>query len=207
MAATMTALDRCYDIEESRPFWVHRPLALLLTMVAATLMLLVVILLPVGGIVLSWLWTNSQRLLGYQLPDSWKFLLDVCRWALGLFLLMGTLNIVYHFGCRVRRKYRFLTPGAVFCILAWVVMSLGFRYYVDHFAGYNKTYGAVGGVVILMFLFYLSAIILLVGAEINSEVDYTAYSIPRGTRDFRPFEKAARSGAKPAQPTEPQSGS
>jgi uncharacterized BrkB/YihY/UPF0761 family membrane protein len=59
--------------------------------------------------------------------------------------------------------------------------------YVDKFAigGYNRTYGAVGSVIILLFLFYLAAIVLLVGAEINSEIDYAIFTVPRGTKDFR----------------------
>ncbi len=187
MSATMTAIDRCYDIDTSRSFIRHRALAALLTIVAATLMFIVVILLPVGGAVIQWLWTNSQQVLGWQLPTRWRVLLDIARWTLGLLLLMIVLNVVYHFGCQVKRRYRFLTPGAVFCVIAWVAMGLAFRFYVDQFAvnGYYRTYGAIGSVVILLFLFYLAAIILLVGAEINSEIDYVVFTVPRGTKDFR----------------------
>ncbi len=192
MAQTMTALDRCYDVEQGRRFYVQRPLAILLTIVVATLMILVVALLPVGGLVLNWIWKNSQELIGYQLPASLRIVLDIARWSLALVLLMVVLNVVYHFGCSVKRRVRFLTPGAVFCILAWVGLGVGFRLYVDQIAikGYNKTYGTLGGVVILLVLFYLAAIVLLVGAEINSEVDYTIYPAPRGTRDLREYEKA-----------------
>lgn len=190
MSVTMTAIDRCYDIDTGRSFIKHRALAISLTLVAAVLMLLVVVLLPVGGALIQWLWTHSQQVLGWQLPTKWRVLLDISRWALGLFLLMIVLNVVYHFGCQVRRRYRFITPGAVFCVITWVALGLGFRLYIDQFAisGYNRTYGAVGSVIILLFLFYLAAIVLLVGAEINSEIDYAIFTVPRGTKDFRKLD-------------------
>lgn len=192
MAMTMTAIDRCYDVDKDRPFYIQRPLAMLLTIVVAILMLLVVAILPVGGLALRWLWYHSVQLLGYQMPDYVVVLVDVVRWTLGLFLLMIVMNVVYHFGSRIRRCYRFITPGAVFCILMWVALGLGFRWYVDTIAqaGYDKTYGAVGGVIILLFLMYLAAFILLLGAELNSEIDYAVYPVRRGELDFRPAEKA-----------------
>lgn len=198
--ATMSALDVCYDVPTARPFYKQRPLAILLTIVVATLMLLVVALLPIGSIVLNWLWDNSQWLFGYQLDPRLKVLIDFARWLLALFLLMAVLNVVYHFGGQIRRTYRFLSPGAVFCVLSWVAMGLGFRYYIDRFAiqGYNTTYGTVGGVVILLFLMYLAAIILLVGAEINSVIDHRALDAPPGTMDLRPLERQRR--RKPAAP-------
>jgi membrane protein len=190
MSVTMTAIDRCYDIDTSRSFFRHRALAIVLTLVTAVLMLLVVVLLPVGGAVIEWLWKNSEWVLGWQLPTKWRVVLDISRWLVGLLLLMMVLNVVYHFGCQVKRRYRFLTPGAVFCVITWVALGLGFRLYVDKFAigGYNRTYGAVGSVIILLFLFYLAAIVLLVGAEINSEIDYAVFTVPRGTRDFRKLD-------------------
>lgn len=197
MAATMTAIDRCYDIETSRAFYWHRLRAIILTAITASLMLLVVVLLPVGSIVLTWMWSVYEKQLGSHLPPwmlTLRLAIDVARWVLALFLLAIVLNVVYHFGCQVKKRFRFVTPGAVFCIVTWIAMALGFKYYIDVFAigGYNKTYGAIGGVVILLFLFYLAAIILLVGAEINSEIDYVILGTPRGSKDFRPAEQALK---------------
>ncbi len=190
MSVTMSAIDRCYDIDSGRSLIRHKARAIVLTVVTAVLMTLVVVLLPVGGAVLQWLWYNSERVLGWQIPTRWWVLLDITRWALGLLLLMMVLNVVYHFGCQVKRRYRFLTPGAVFCVITWVALGLGFRLYIDKYAigGYNRTYGTVGSVIILLFLFYLAAIVLLVGAEINSEIDYAIFTVPRGTKDFRKLD-------------------
>lgn len=168
MSQTMYALDRCYDLQKRpRPFYTQRPLAVVLTIAAATLMLLVLILLPIGGIVIAWTWDK------FGLPESWRLAINLLRWLLGVILMMGALNVVYFFGTRVKQRYRFVTPGSAFCVLMWIVMGLGFRMYIDRFAiqGYNKTYGAVGGVVILLFVMYLAAVCLLLGAEINAFLD------------------------------------
>lgn len=168
MSQTMYALDRCYDLQKRpRPFYKQRPLAVVLTIVAASLMLLVLILLPIGGLVIAWAWKT------FYLPTGWRMLIDLLRWLMAVILMMGALNVVYFFGTRVKQRYRFVTPGAAFCVLMWIVMGLGFRMYIDRFAiqGYNKTYGAMGGVVILLFLMYLAALCLLLGAEINGYLD------------------------------------
>lgn len=202
MAQTMSALDRCYAVE-SRVFYKQRPYAMLLTLIVGSLIIVMIAVLPIGGVVLTWLWNNSQRLLGYQIPHGWLITLDIARWTLGVLLLIIIVNVVYHFGTRVRRHYHVLTPGAVFCILSWIAMGLAFREYIDRFAiqGYNKTYGAVGGVVILMFLFYLAGSILLLGAEINSAIDHAVLGVPRGTRDLRPYERRQAVAQGPETPT------
>lgn len=194
MAATMAALDRCYDIEVGRPFYKQRPIAVLLTAVVSVLMLLAVAILPVAGIVLQWIYEHAdkaEKLLGFRIPLRVIVILDIARWLVGGMLLMMVVNVVYHFGCEVKRRYRFITPGAIFCVVSWVLLGYAFRFYIDHFAinSYNVTYGALGGVVVLLFLMYLAATLLLVGAEINAEIDYVVLKVPRGTKDLRPAER------------------
>ncbi len=195
MAMTMSALDRCYDIDINRPFYKQRPLAIGLTAVVASLLLLIIVLLPVGTIVLNLVWKYLH------LPVSLLYLLDVARWLLALVLMVMLLNVIYHFGTQVKQYFRLITPGALFCIVMWVLLGLGLRYYVNHIAAgsYDKTYGAVGGVVILMLLFYLDALVLLVGAEINSEIDYAILDVPNGTLDLR--FKPPVSAADPTLPS------
>jgi membrane protein len=197
MSATMYALDQCYDQKVVRPFYKQRPIAMLLTVVVSVLMLLAIAILPVAGVALQWAYDHAdsaQKWLGFQIPLRVKVLLDIARWVIGGFLLMMVVNVVYHFGCEVKKRYRFVTPGAVFSVVSWVLLGFAFRFYIDHFAigGYNKTYGALGGVVVLLFLMYLAATLLLVGAEINAEVDYAVLQVPRGTKDLRPAERELR---------------
>ena len=195
MAMTMSALDRCYDIDINRPFYKQRPFAMVLTIGVATLLLLILVLLPVGTIVLNWLWKYTG------LPEALRFVFDFARWLLALLMMMMLLNVVYHFGPQVKQHFRFLTPGAVFSILVWIALGLVFRYYVNRFAAgsYDKTYGTVGGVVILLFLFYIDALVLLIGAEINSEIDFAVLGVPNGTLDLR--VKTSPAVADPSMPS------
>src|SRR3982751_1114094 len=95
MATTMAALDKCYELDQGRPFYKQRPLALLLTLVVATLMILVVVLLPIGTAVRTWV---IKR--GYITDTNLALvvLFDFARWALALLFMVSALTLVYHFG-------------------------------------------------------------------------------------------------------------
>jgi uncharacterized BrkB/YihY/UPF0761 family membrane protein len=101
----------------------------------------------------------------------WIWLWEIFRYALALLFLFWVVGLVYHFGPNVKQKFRLITPGAVFTIAVWILLGFAFRVYVDRFGKYGQTYGAVGGVIILLFFFYIDALVLLIGAEINSEID------------------------------------
>jgi len=214
MAMTMSAMDRCYDVERARPFYKQRPLAIGLTLIVATFIIVVVVLIPIGTMVTNYLTQGTERLLvqatkigkpaeSHETPNDikeqtqktmpattqaavavasemveqpgkfavWIVLWQVARYGLALLLIFWVVALIYHFGPNVRQRFRILTPGAVFTVAMWVILGAAFRVYVDRWGKYGETYGAVGGVIILLFLFYMDALILLVGAEINSEVD------------------------------------
>jgi membrane protein len=184
MAMTMAALDKCYELEVGRPFYKQRPIALLLTVVVAALIIAVVVLLPVGTFVKSWVVGR-----GYMEAKSPLLIaFDVVRWALALLFMVSSLTLIYHFGPSVKHRFHWLTPGALFCVVVWIVLGLSFRTYVDKYGKYEQTYGTVGGVAVLLLFFYVDALVLLIGAEINSEIDFEVLKVKRGTRDFRPAE-------------------
>jgi membrane protein len=188
MAMTMGALDRCYELEKGRPFYKQRAMALLLTLSVATLIVLVVVLLPIGAALKTWL---IKREYINETNFAWIVLFDIVRWALALLFMVTALTLVYHFGPGVKHKFHWVTPGAAFCIVVWLVLGLVFRLYVQKFGKYEQTYGTVGGVAVLLLFFYVDSLVLLIGAEINSEIDFEVLKIKRGTRDFRPAETIA----------------
>lgn len=185
MAMTMTALDGAFDAEKRRPFYQQRSLAVLLTIVVATLILLVMALLPMGTVAANlaqkhgsdWLaklgW--NQSLLA-PILIAWH----VIRFSLSFVLLFSILAILYHWGTAAKTRLRFFSPGAVFCVLVWLLLGSLFRFYVDKFGKYEKTYGTVGGVAILLLFFYIDALVLLTGAEINSEVETKMTELNKG---------------------------
>jgi membrane protein len=200
MAVTMNALNRCYELEVDRPWFRHRALAALLTIVVATLILLVVLLLPIGGIAKRFIIRQEIPHLHEGAP--WIIAFDIARWALAIPFMISILTVLYHFGPYVKHRFHWLTPGAVFCIGVWVALGLAFKFYVEKFADYNKTYGTVGGAVVMLLMFYIDAAVLLWGAELNSEIDFEVLKIRRGARNFIPVEEKVEAQG-PVEPDRP----
>ena len=167
MSMTMSALDTAYDSTKINPFYKQRPVAMLLTIIVMVLIAIVMVLLPIGAAIEGWL-ESTKVLQGHVL-----WLLTIARYVLAILLMLSILALLYTFGTRVRHKFSWITPGAIFTVLVWVVLGESFRFYVDRFGRYQKTYGAVGGVTILLLFFYLDALVLLIGAEINNLVNHT----------------------------------
>jgi membrane protein len=170
MSMTMSALDTAYDSTKINPFYKQRPVAILLTIIVMVLIAIVLILLPIGTAIEDWLAST------HLIPGRVLWLLTFARYLLAILLMLSILALLYTFGTRVRHRFSFLTPGAIFTVLVWVILGESFRFYVDRFGRYQKTYGAVGGVTILLLFFYLDALVLLIGAEINNLVNHAVAS-------------------------------
>ena len=174
MRATMTSLDAAYDAKRRRPFYVQWPLAVLLTFVVAAGMITVFLLVPVG----TWI---EGKLAEYQyFSKAMLWALTISRYGIACLLAFSLLSLLYHYGTVVKQPFTFFSPGAVFTVVVWFLLGWGFRFYVDRFGSYQKTYGAVGGVTILLLFFYLDAFVLLFGAEINSQLDECCATEQRG---------------------------
>lgn len=188
MATTMSALNRCYDVKRDRPFYIQKPLAILLTLIVMILIVTVLVLLPVVSGVLHWLQAAGGR---FHLSWPIVILINIVRWAIAAGLLFLTVAVIYYFGPKLKRGFRFITPGSIFTVVAWIVLGLGLKWYISHFgaSSYAKTYGAVGGVILLLLTFYLDALVLLIGAEINSEFDFALYGRTGGLAE-KPDEPA-----------------
>ncbi len=181
-AMTMSALDRCYELDCGRSVVRHRIVAILLTMMTAVMLLAVLCLLPIASLAKAWVLSR-----GYSPGRFWLLVFDVARWTLSVSLIFMVLTVIYYNGPAIRHRFCILTPGAVFVAIVWVALGLILKVYVERVGalGYMQTYGAVGGVAILLLFFYLDALVLLIGAEINAEVDFEVLRVRRGSRDFR----------------------
>jgi membrane protein len=178
IGVTMAAMERCYELERGRAFYTRRPMAFGLTLMVSVLVFALVLLLPMGA---------ALKALFGGLSSPWAtHSIDVVRGCLAVAVVMLILAVLYHFGPSVKHRWTYLSPGSVFVFLAWIAVALAFRYYVNHFgqSQYEKTYGSVGGTAVLLLLFYIDALVLLIGAQINSEVDFEVLKVPRGSRNF-----------------------
>ncbi|MGA3066811.1 MAG: YihY/virulence factor BrkB family protein [Tepidisphaeraceae bacterium] len=180
MAMTMSALDKCYDLKISPPFYKQRPFAMLLTILVTALVILVFLLLPVG--------LAAKHLLEHFHVLSPLIILgfDILRYVIAIMVMLMTVALIYHFGPSIHQPFRLVTPGSIFSVTVWVVLDLVFRTYIDRYARYDQTYGTVGGAAILLLFFYIVAVVLLIGAEINSKIDMEILQIPPGSNDYMP---------------------
>jgi len=168
ITAVMDALNRAYEVQEGRPFWQVRGTAIALTVGLSVFMILALILLMFGPQIGRWI--AGQIGMGSLFEIAWNIL----RWPVIVFFLVVAIGLVYYFAPDVEQHWKWLTPGSVFAVVLWILVSLGFAYYVNTFGSYNKTYGTIGAVIVLLTWMYLSGLVILVGGEINSEIEHAS---------------------------------
>jgi membrane protein len=168
LGAMIDAMNRAYDVTESRPWWKVRLIAMALTIALAVFILVSSLLVLVGPMVAEWL----GRYAGYGVAFEWAW--KILQWPLAVLLTTTGIAIVNFVAPDVRQEWRWTIPGSIFGTILWLLTSLAFKVYVARFADYNETYGAIGGVMVLMLWFYLSGLAILVGAEMNAEIEHAS---------------------------------
>ena len=168
MVSITDAMNRVYDIEEGRPWWRVRLTAILLTIALAVFVLLSIFLVMVGPTFAEWL--ASQFGLGSAFELAWKIL----QWPVVLLLITVAIGLVFYFAPDAEQDWVWVTPGSFVATILWLLASLGFKLYLANFADYNATYGSLAGAVVLLLWFYISALAVLVGAEMNAEIEHAS---------------------------------
>jgi membrane protein len=168
MVAIIDALNRAYDVEDARPWWKQRLVAILLT-VGVALFILVSFGLVVAGPQLAE-YLASQLGLGSAFEWTWKIL----QWPVVFALIVTGIGLIYYVAPDVDQDYVWITPGALLATVLWLLGSLAFRIYVVNFGNYNETYGAIGGVMVLMTWLYMTGLAIVVGAEMNAEIEHAS---------------------------------
>lgn len=161
----MEGLNVAFDISEPRGFIKGLAVRAVLTLGLIIGFLLIVGVLVILPLILTFLVSGGVS----EIIMTWL------RWPIVLVIVIGGLAILYQYGPnRKHRAWRWITPGAVVATLIWIAGSLGFAYYVSNFGSYNETFGALGGVIVLLLWLWLSAYIVLLGAELDSEIERVA---------------------------------
>jgi membrane protein len=181
--AMLSALNIAYDEQEKRGFLVLSTIALLFTAGAMTFVAVALFVIAAIPAMIALL----------PLPQPLEILLAWVRWPVMAALAVGGLAVLYRHGpARRPAKWRWVVPGAILAALLWIGVSLAFSFYVTHFSSYDKTFGSLGAVVILLMWLYLVAYAACIGAELNAELelqthcDTTAgWAKPRGQRGAR----------------------
>ena len=178
----MHALNVAYDVED-RPGWKKLPLSVLYALVLAVLLIVSAGLLFAGpSLVQPIFQAVGLGSVVSLLTTLWTFL----RIPVAILLLMLAVALIYWLFPNVAgQPFKFITPGAVLAVIVWILASLAFSFYVANFSSYSKTYGAMASVIVLLLYFFISAIILLFGAEINAET----YRVTEGEDAIRSVDE------------------
>ena len=169
MGAITESLNVAYDVEETRPWWKTRLVAIGLTIALSVLIIAALVLVVFGGRIGEGLATAYG--FGSAFAITWK----IVQWPVVFAAMILAFALIYYFAPDLRRQaWQWLTPGAAIGVVLWLLVSLVFRIYLHFFNSYSATYGSLGAVIILMLWLYFTGAAVLIGGEINSEIEHAA---------------------------------
>jgi membrane protein len=206
MVSIITTFNAAYDVTETRPWWKMRLVAIGLTMALAIFIVVSMFLVIAGPTVAEHL---ALRL---HLGPAFKWAWWVLQWPIVFALVATAIAIVYYYAPDVEQDWVWITPGSVLATLLWLAVSLALKLYYQLVPNANATYGAIGGIMVLMLWFYCSGLALLLGAELNAEIEHASpygkdpgERVPGektvvGARAQRLYEEKRAKGEMPIRP-------
>jgi membrane protein len=185
ITSIMDTLNAVYNVEDTRPFWKSRLIAIAMTVGLAGFIIASTILVLYGEAIGRWV----ADFVGL----GWLFVLGwvIVQWPLVIGLMLFAIGTVYYVAPCVKQDWRWVIPGSVFAVVTWLAVSLVFKFYVENFGNYNAAYGSIGGMIVLLLWFYLSGVALLVGGEINAEIAKEATKRAKRRAEPVPLKKMA----------------
>jgi membrane protein len=189
VAAFMRASNAIYEIGEGRPIWKTLPTRVLTTVVLLVMLAAVTVAVTITG----GLAQQVGKLVG--LGDAGVTAWDIAKWPVILAVVITMFAILYWAAPNVKHpRFRWISPGGIVGVLLWIAASAAFAFYVANFASYNKTYGALGGVIVFLVWLWISNIAILLGAEFNAELERGRAIEAGHPEDREPFLEAVDQG-------------
>jgi membrane protein len=165
IAAFMRASNAIYDVPEGRPVWKTLPIRIAVTVVVMVLLAVsAVAVVATGGLA-----DRIGRLLG--IGSAFVTVWDIVKWPVLLLIVSFLFALLYWASPNARQGFRWVTPGGILAVVVWVLASVAFAVYVANFSSYNKTYGSLASVIIFLVWLWLSNTSILLGAELNAELE------------------------------------
>jgi len=180
----MMAFNKSSLIIETRTWFKQRFIAIILTIIIALSVIVCIIAMTIGEFALNYL--NSEL----DITDGLiTFVIQLSRWALLGTLYFVTISILYRYGPAHAKKWRFFSAGSWLATILAFLTIWGFSFYINNFSSYNKIYGSIGTLIVIMIWLYLNSLILLVGFELNASVDLSKRSVKIIKPNFNLFKK------------------
>lgn len=182
-AATMNGLNRAYRVEDERSWWRARLYAVGLTLMLSLLMILAFVLTIFG--------TQLQGLIGAAFGPAAETAALFTRWIVTILAVVLVVAAIYYAAPAVEKDWQWIRPGSVLFVLGFSATSAAFSFYVDRFGAYDRTYGSLGAVIVLLFWLYLLAFFLLLGGELNAMLERATGATPQPKEEAVAVEDAA----------------
>lgn len=164
MSSLIQAFNSSYHIREYESIVKHQILSILLTIVISALVFLTIILIIFGKAAIIYM-------IDYQLINENKLvLLNAAKWVILIFMLFLAITTIFNLGPAIKSQIKIFSPGAILATLFIILTSIVFSYYIDNFSQYNKIYGSIGTLIIILLWIYFNAIFLLIGFELNVSI-------------------------------------
>ena len=164
--AIIKGLNKAYDEAENRPFWKVRGIAILFTLALGLVLIVAFIMLIFGKMIGEYMF----KFLDF--PDNFEAIWNVVKFVVPLSCMFIVFIYLYRILPNRRLSFREVIPGSLFSTFGWIITSVLFAFYVNNWDSYSKTYGSIGGIIVLLVWLYLSSIIILLGGEINATLSF-----------------------------------
>jgi membrane protein len=188
----MMAFNKSSLIIETRSWLKQRLMAVVLTLVIAFSVIVCIVAMTIGEIALNYIDTE----LNIGNDSLTPFVIQLTRWALLGILYFVTISILYKYGPAHAKKWKFFSAGSWLATILAFLTIWGFSFYINNFSAYNKVYGSIGTLIVIMIWLYLNSLILLVGFELNASVDLSKRSVKIIRPNFNLFKKTAPAANK-----------
>jgi membrane protein len=164
--SVMEAMNVMYEVEEDRPFWKKYGISIFISLAV------IVLMLTAFGIVIFGSSVGGGLAQAIGLGPVFQTVWSIVQWPIVACVVLFTFAIIYYFAPAAKQKFRWISPGAMLAFIFWLLFSLAFSYYASNFGSYGATYGSLAGVILLMLYIYYSALIMLIGAEMNQVIEW-----------------------------------
>lgn len=180
----MQAFNKSSLIAEKRSWLKRKGIAMALTVIISFSLLVAIGVMTAGEAMIHYLKSHID-----SKGHFWFYLVAFSRWVIVIAIFFVTISLLYRYGPANKEKWRFLNTGSIMATALAVLTSMGFTYYINNFSSYNKLYGSIGTLIILMLWLYLNSLIVLIGFELNASIDYSKRNIKSARPMFNSFRK------------------
>jgi membrane protein len=184
LVSLMRAFNQSSLVVEKRSWLKRRMIAVALTFVISIALLVAIGVMTAGDAMIAYLKSHID-----SGGHFWVYVIAFLRWIIVIAIFFFTISLLYRYGPANKVKWKFLSTGSIMATALAVLTSMGFSYYINNFSSYNKIYGSIGTLIILMLWLYLNSLILLIGFELNASIDFSRRNIKVAKPMFNSFRK------------------